>query len=42
MALQIPFVLIDVQKGFEDRSYWGGNRNNPAMEANVARLLRAW
>ena len=31
-------VVVDVQQGFEDAAYWGP-RNNPACEANVARLL---
>lgn len=34
-------IIIDVQQGFDDQQYWG-RRNNPAAEANVARLLQAW
>lgn len=33
-------VLIDLQKGF-DLPYWG-TRNNPAAEANIAKLLNHW
>jgi nicotinamidase-related amidase len=34
-------VVVDVQRAFEDEAFWGP-RNNPACEANVARLLAAW
>ncbi|MET0686573.1 MAG: cysteine hydrolase family protein [Solirubrobacteraceae bacterium] len=34
-------VVVDVQRAFEDAAYWG-RRNNPACEANVARLIAAW
>ena len=34
-------VVIDVQKGFEDETYWGP-RNNPQCESNVAELISAW
>lgn len=34
-------LVIDVQKGFDDASYWGA-RNNPACEANVAALIAGW
>ena len=35
-------ILIDIQKGFDDIAYWGGQRNNPAAEKNAAELLKIW
>jgi nicotinamidase-related amidase len=35
-------ILIDVQDGFLDITHWGGRRNNPDAEANMARLLAHW
>lgn len=35
-------ILIDIQKGFEDIEYWGGQRNNPDAEKNAAALLTLW
>ena len=34
-------LIIDVQKAIDDPS-WGGDRNNPDAEANIARLLSRW
>jgi nicotinamidase-related amidase len=34
-------LIIDVQRAMEQPS-WGRHRNNPAAEANIARLLQAW
>ena len=34
-------VLIDIQDGFHDESYWGA-RNNPHAEQNAAKILNAW
>ncbi len=35
-------LLIDIQKGFEDIQYWGGERNNFDAEENMGRLLKFW
>nr|WP_294948529.1 cysteine hydrolase family protein [uncultured Mucilaginibacter sp.] len=35
-------ILIDIQKGFDDLAYWGGERNNPNAEANAGELLNLW
>ncbi len=35
-------ILIDIQKGFDNIEYWGGQRNNPDAEENAAELLRLW
>ncbi len=35
-------ILIDIQKGFDDIDYWGGHRNNPEAENQVAILLQLW
>jgi nicotinamidase-related amidase len=35
-------LLIDIQKGFDNIKYWGGQRNNPSAENNAAELLKIW
>jgi len=35
-------LLIDLQNGFDDEAFWGGNRNNPDMEQNIQALLKVW
>ncbi len=35
-------ILIDIQKGFDDIEYWGGQRNNPNAEENARELLKIW
>lgn len=34
-------VVVDVQKGFDDATYWGP-RNNPDCEANIKLLIGEW
>ena len=33
-------LLIDIQQGFDDEAYWGGNRNNLDAEAIAGQLLK--
>ncbi|AYB32414.1 cysteine hydrolase family protein [Chryseolinea soli] len=33
-------IVIDVQHGIDEAGHWGGNRNNPTAEENIARLLK--
>ncbi|WP_372643973.1 cysteine hydrolase family protein [Ancylomarina sp.] len=35
-------LLIDLQKGFDDEAYWGGNRNNKDAEEKAAQILTQW
>ena len=35
-------ILIDIQKGFADIEYWGGQRNNPDAELRASELLKVW
>lgn len=34
-------IVVDVQRGFDDTSWWGP-RNNPACESNIAALIARW
>lgn len=35
-------LLVDVQKGFQDEAYWGGNRNNKGAEIICGKILNTW
>lgn len=35
-------MVIDAQKGINEDAHWGGNRNNPDAEGNIAQLLKKW
>jgi nicotinamidase-related amidase len=35
-------ILIDIQKGFHNTEYWGGQRNNLHAEENAYKLLTLW
>ena len=35
-------ILIDIQKGFDNIEYWGGQRNNLNAEENASVLLKLW
>jgi nicotinamidase-related amidase len=38
----VALILIDIQKGFDEEEYWGGNRNNKDAESKCALLLNKW
>ncbi len=42
MDKNTALILIDIQKGFDDIDYWGGNRNNPDAEKNAGKILDVW
>lgn len=35
-------LLVDIQQGFVDEAYWGGNRNNPDAERIAGTVLERW
>lgn len=35
-------ILVDIQKGFANINYWGGQRNNPNAELRASELLKLW
>ena len=35
-------ILVDIQKGFDNIEYWGGQRNNPDAELRASELLKLW
>lgn len=35
-------ILVDIQKGFDNIEYWGGQRNNPGAEEKAGELLQLW
>lgn len=35
-------ILVDIQKGFDNIEYWGGQRNNPEAEENASHTLQLW
>lgn len=35
-------IIVDVQVGFAEEAYFGGNRNNPDAESKISEILQAW
>ncbi len=35
-------LLVDIQKGFDEEDFWGGNRNNKDAEAKATDILAKW
>lgn len=42
LALQPALILVDIQKGFDNISHWGTERNNHSAEHQAGRLLNFW
>lgn len=42
ISANAALIIVDVQTGFKEQDYFGGNRNNPNAEAHIAALLDAW
>lgn len=42
ISANAALIIVDVQTGFKEQDYFGGNRNNPDAEAHIAALLDAW
>ena len=41
-SMQPALLLVDIQKGFDNIAYWGGQRNNPNAELRAGELLKIW
>ncbi|MDJ1473231.1 cysteine hydrolase family protein [Xanthocytophaga flava] len=39
---QPVLLIIDAQKGIDEATHWGGNRNNPEAERRILQLLEHW
>lgn len=39
LSTNTALIIVDIQKGFDDLAYWGGNRNNPNAEKNAKAIL---
>lgn len=42
MHKNTALILIDIQQGFAEEAFWGGNRNNKTAEDVCARILHVW
>jgi nicotinamidase-related amidase len=42
LSKHTALVIIDAQAGIKEGLHWGGNRNNPEAENNMATLLDHW
>lgn len=42
MNTKTALLLIDVQRGFDQFDYWGGQRNNPHAEQRISDVLSHW
>ncbi len=40
--MKAALILIDIQKGFGNIKYWGGERNNSDAELRASELLNIW